>query len=402
MTCEEMMDLMQNSLDQELEADEERAMLAHLKECPDCTDLYARLKLLSDELAQLPKVKPAYSIVDAILPQLEAMPGWENAPDSAESGMAAASSLEATPEPGNVLPMRRKPGFISWKVFSGVVAAGLVLGMFIFNQNGGRSDKSAAEQEAGLLALSGTVAPEINLDVGENRVLMKMNEVHDDYSVQEEGAPESAQAPDEAPVPESLPAGGAGDDSSISTGSEEDSSVRDSGREVSVASPRDSADPGLGQQPASNEVDEAPPQIAQNLSPLDFTASGEGVSEQKGGAGEAEATSITGMPSEKRPTSDEAGALSTEEKPEIAPAITIKPLASPDGQYTASLTDYSVTITAHDGTVAFVSDVRMEPGDKLAFTGWEDDDVFAYTLTKADGQEKLYLISVVEKKEWTP
>lgn len=45
----------------------------HLLQCEDCKHMFERIQQLSDHLTQLPKVNPPYSIVDQIMPQLEAL-----------------------------------------------------------------------------------------------------------------------------------------------------------------------------------------------------------------------------------------------------------------------------------------------------------------------------------------
>lgn len=82
MNCEEVLIIMQKYVDQEHTHAEYAEMSDHLHRCPSCTAIFERLKRLSDELEQLPKVVPAYSIVDTILPKLERMnllyqPTWK-------------------------------------------------------------------------------------------------------------------------------------------------------------------------------------------------------------------------------------------------------------------------------------------------------------------------------------
>ncbi|MGO4274962.1 anti-sigma factor, partial [Paenibacillus sp. TAF58] len=70
MNCQEVMEFMQRQLDGDLDAKEEDELHAHLMHCLDCAQMFERLQRLSDELTQLPKVVPPYSLVDAIMPQL--------------------------------------------------------------------------------------------------------------------------------------------------------------------------------------------------------------------------------------------------------------------------------------------------------------------------------------------
>ncbi|KIL37922.1 hypothetical protein SD70_29875 [Gordoniibacillus kamchatkensis] len=70
MTCHEQVELMQRYLDHDLSDTEERELKEHLVQCAECSGLFDRLQRLDSELSQLPKVTPAYSLVDAIMPQL--------------------------------------------------------------------------------------------------------------------------------------------------------------------------------------------------------------------------------------------------------------------------------------------------------------------------------------------
>lgn len=69
MNCDEVMEAMQRDLDGDLTAEERRRMQIHLRHCPDCVPLYARLRRLSSKLENLPKVEPPCSLVDALLPR---------------------------------------------------------------------------------------------------------------------------------------------------------------------------------------------------------------------------------------------------------------------------------------------------------------------------------------------
>lgn len=123
MNCEEVMEYMQRYLDGDLSEQEKESMFAHLKSCVSCKEMFERLNRLSDELVSLPKVTPPFSIVDSILPQLDALDRKRNADDA---GSQAASSG------------RRASG--RWKLpgmFGAVAAAAcLIVAVTIGNSNG--------------------------------------------------------------------------------------------------------------------------------------------------------------------------------------------------------------------------------------------------------------------------
>jgi hypothetical protein len=145
MMCQEVIELMQRYLDQDLNEIEYKQMLSHLQDCPECTELFQRLVSLSEHLENLPKVTPAFSLVDALLPRLQHI---DMDPAAVDYGVAA---LSATDTAGQMEPLAAKKkdalavtrlsgwrsktrGWISARIVGGVVAAGLVFGFFIFDQ----------------------------------------------------------------------------------------------------------------------------------------------------------------------------------------------------------------------------------------------------------------------------
>lgn len=442
MKCEEMMDLMQSSLDHDLTAEEDLELQAHLAGCTECADLYVRLKLLNDELAQLPMVKPAYSIVDAIMPQLEALPLWDRDGSAEDPGTAAALSPDLKPDNGQALPLRRKGGLFSWKIFTGVAAAGIVLGMFVFNENNFMGGKKTASESTA---------------------------VRQDTDSRESGVPQSAGAMPRQEIMNNLPneqkekaaaaAGGAattvtptGDGSAMKLSGKPDAALTQTQpaskdainreqREVAIASP---ADNGVG---TANDQQDTPLLQQSN-------ASGGGAQEQQGQQSDAAADSLQPQglalaidPEQTKPSegglADEPTRFASNEdrnpeeesaradraplagqtipgdqgfvgkgiiaQPLSSSAIQatstgedpITPMTSADGAYTASIVEHGVSIMAKDGTRVFASSVIMQPGDKLTFKGWEEGYKFVYLLTTASGTETVYWISVAENKEWS-
>jgi len=143
MNCDEVMEYMQRHLDNDLSEKEQNAMFAHLESCFSCKEMFERLNRLSDELVSLPKVTPPYSIVDSILPRLEALDRERSRAGSAGSRGSAA---------GNAKGRWKFPGMF------GAVAAGacLIVAGTAGNMNGwfdrGQSNSAAlfsAESAAG-------------------------------------------------------------------------------------------------------------------------------------------------------------------------------------------------------------------------------------------------------------
>lgn len=96
MKCTEVTEWMHRYLDHDLSPEETVEMYRHIDNCPSCAEVFDRLTMLSEQLEQLPDIKPPFSLVDSILPQLERI----------DSGVKS-SSAEA-PEEGKVIPMTRK------------------------------------------------------------------------------------------------------------------------------------------------------------------------------------------------------------------------------------------------------------------------------------------------------
>nr|WP_268893707.1 zf-HC2 domain-containing protein [Paenibacillus puerhi] len=154
--CQEVIELMQRYLDRDLEETEYRRMLGHLQQCPDCSELFERLVHVSTELESLPKVMPPYSLVDAILPEIERMEagiggkeaGWLFPAQEEAAGQSAEQPDDLTSRTRS----RQKLGWrgqvrewISFPVLGGVVAAGLIFGFFAFQQDLAVKNKMAEE-----------------------------------------------------------------------------------------------------------------------------------------------------------------------------------------------------------------------------------------------------------------
>jgi len=166
MKCQEVMELMQRYIDGDLDQQETSLMMEHADRCSDCAAMLARLQKLSSELEQLPRVVPKFSIVDSILPELERL----HAAGAAIGTSEAAGDSVVTPSPSPVRSNR--PARQLFRKISGVVAAGVVVGLLLFTnpgewlQRGGSSNDAAmpspasapmAKQEASLFSASGAM-----------------------------------------------------------------------------------------------------------------------------------------------------------------------------------------------------------------------------------------------------
>lgn len=413
MKCEEMMNLMQQSLDQDLTAEEELDMLAHLKQCPGCSDLYVRLKLLHEELAQLPKVKPAYSIVDAILPQLEEIPLWNaDSAEGPETSAAAKENIIAMPPAAN---RTKRRGLISWKIFSGVAVAGIVIGLILSNPNSLHLNKTASESTAMDTRMG---APQAESALG--------------ASTADKGKQDSLLAgstnQELAVVPTSKGSAEASSSAAPSTPAaapEGSAEQKDTSGRVTMASSMDSSasvtdqfgamqkqqsvpeGQGQGQETAPGPADATPEQPLQNAEAADS------VPESLSG-GTPEAGYLPLAPVDKAaadgPASAEpqqGGGASMEDKDIrymgvtalTGPAV-LEPVNSPDGLYTASVTDGRVSISDKEGKAVFRSSILLGPELQVKLGEWTDAHTFSYTVRAVSGTETVYVISASLGKEW--
>ncbi|MHA6530396.1 anti-sigma factor family protein [Paenibacillus sp. BAC0078] len=129
MKCAEVMEWMHRYLDHDLSQDEIIEMFRHIDDCPSCADVFDRLTLLSQQLEQLPDVKPPFSLVDSILPQL----------DKLDQGVQEQGVTSV--EDSKVVPFTRKSthgkkfkgNSIAARTGIGAVAAAVILLIAIFN-----------------------------------------------------------------------------------------------------------------------------------------------------------------------------------------------------------------------------------------------------------------------------
>lgn len=134
MKCPEVVEWMHRYLDYDLNQEETADMFEHIAVCPECADTFRVLKLLSRELEDLPVVAPKYSLVDAIMPQLDALDRARKE-KSATVDNIPAEMTPMTPTPILQPKDRRRKfmGSTAGRTMIGVVAAGVILGVAILN-----------------------------------------------------------------------------------------------------------------------------------------------------------------------------------------------------------------------------------------------------------------------------
>ncbi|MNW25211.1 hypothetical protein D3C74_19490 [compost metagenome] len=130
MKCDDVMDWMQRYVDHDLGEDETVQMLKHIAECDDCAEKFEILRALSQELEQLPAVTPKFSLVDAIMPQLDAI---DEARKEQSSTLQEMKPMSAQQEPSGMKRSRPLPWWnrTGGRVTIGVAAAAAVLGIVV-------------------------------------------------------------------------------------------------------------------------------------------------------------------------------------------------------------------------------------------------------------------------------
>ncbi|OXM15564.1 anti-sigma factor family protein [Paenibacillus herberti] len=114
MTCQEVVDYMNRYLDGDLDEHERLLLMEHLNECPDDQELFERLKRLSSDLEELPKIVPPFSLVDSILPQLAEIDDLRDAKAASLEGVSLslneseeAAAEEESESPAEARSVRR-------------------------------------------------------------------------------------------------------------------------------------------------------------------------------------------------------------------------------------------------------------------------------------------------------
>ncbi len=384
MTCQEVMIDMQRQLDDDLDAFESEALSAHLAQCSDCRAMFERLQSLSAELENLPKVTPQYSLVDAILPQLEQIDLREANERAAASAPVAAPLDGMRQEPAR---RRRLRDRFSLRALSGVIAAGVVVGLFLVTydpqsagdmNDAGTAMESEADSSANMLmmdtAASNDASPE------DSTALRKMD-ANSAADANAEAEFDAGSAVREAPA-----AGDAAKDDLVHMNNATDQSGGAMSSEPVPASPPLSDGNG-------GMLQDAAPKAPQSSG----AAPGAGIAAPSGDSEE----SINTMQVE--PTADDGAAEEAAVPPQsgdnskmgIAAAVpeALAAAVSPDGAYRAIAADARVTVF-HAGTGEELFKSRELAGE-IRLAAWsEDSKTFEYEVVAPDGASERFRIDV--------
>ncbi|WP_458461507.1 zf-HC2 domain-containing protein [Paenibacillus sp.] len=157
MKCEEVVEWMHRYLDHDLGEAETAQMLQHVAKCPECAENFSLLRALSRELEELPQVSPKFSLVDAIMPQLDAIDEARREQSSTIQEMnpvpAAFENLQRSSERKT---KQKWLNSMAGRMSMGVAAAAVVLGFAIWGYEPEQIEnadsmlmRSGASQESG-------------------------------------------------------------------------------------------------------------------------------------------------------------------------------------------------------------------------------------------------------------
>ncbi|WP_088831438.1 zf-HC2 domain-containing protein [Paenibacillus tyrfis] len=445
MMCQEVIELMQRYLDRDLDETEYGRMLQHLQQCPDCTELFERLVNLSNELESLPKVTPPFSLVDAILPKLEQLEAAGAVPDTT---YAASDKIERETEALRAKtaadPADERPTWGSWRknvrewisfpVFGGVVAAGLVFGFFLFQH------QTKPDGDAGRLLLSMTDKKAENAAAGQATDAAKSQPaaqagVKADQSLPAGVSDKNAASEEHKPQTSSAGSGGADKKAPARSGSSDAADANQSQtavpRQQTSGEGNKTAEP---EQPIQEKLPKAPAERRDSIAvPSQQPASppeqekggssgdrgGQQTVAPKNGSGEqakgfnALGPSETSEEAATSESADTGGAEAMEQPPLEGSAqgsshmgIAAKPdpkpaaheLASSDGKYKASVREEKIVIFDKDGKELYASGYNWKGADRIELVEWSGDGKLTYRVNMAE-QSKTFVIDLKAKNE---
>ncbi|GAS83139.1 anti-sigma factor family protein [Paenibacillus amylolyticus] len=162
MKCEEVVEWMHRYLDHDLGEAETAQMLQHVAKCPECAENFSLLRALSRELEELPQVSPKFSLVDAIMPQLDAIDEARREQSSTIQEMnpvpAAFENLQRSSE-RKTKQKQKWLNSMAGRMSMGAAAAAVVLGFAIWGY-----EPEQIENADSMLLSSGATQESGNVD----------------------------------------------------------------------------------------------------------------------------------------------------------------------------------------------------------------------------------------------
>ncbi|CAH1196608.1 hypothetical protein PAECIP111892_02279 [Paenibacillus auburnensis] len=380
MKCTEVIEWMHRYLDHDLSPDETIEMYRHIDNCPSCAEVFNRLTLLSEQLEQLPDVKPPFSLVDSIMPQLEKIDLGVQAEDAAASEDTKVIPMTRKGTHGKTVKGTSRAASMAARTGIGAVAAAIILVIAIFNMP---DSMPAADVEQSLNQAADMA--------GSNETMSKMTTGNSDTATKENA--DNAAAPN-AQLSESA---GAGDSGTVDGGAAD--SAAPATIDAGPAAEATKAGPAVSEGPASAKRSTSVTRNSEQATPAprsDIKSGGGNMSAQDARIFNEEDTaadnSAPAQDVEQTPAAEEAGTMG------LLPMLKAQsPWTSPDGKYSAELAGqqlviYSVPSSGLQEERTAVTSLPLE-GTWVSGTWSEDSLQFTYVTLK-DGSEvsKVYTV----------
>ncbi|GGH28041.1 hypothetical protein GCM10008013_29830 [Paenibacillus segetis] len=125
---------MHRYVDHDLNEEESDLLFEHLRHCEDCAEKFELLNELSTQLEELPLVVPSFSLVDAILPKLEAIDRTRQEEGTTAEFISPVASVALESDTNHRVQRKetsRRGRFYRVGAL-GTVAAAAILGLFIY------------------------------------------------------------------------------------------------------------------------------------------------------------------------------------------------------------------------------------------------------------------------------
>lgn len=404
MKCEEVVEWMHRYLDHDLGDAETAQMLQHVAQCPECAENFSLLRALSRELEDLPQVTPKFSLVDAIMPQLDAIDEARREQSSTIQEMtpvpAAFENLQRSSERK---PKQKWLNSMVGRMSMGAAAAAVVLGVAIWGYEPEKVENaesmmlsSGSTQETGAVEqnpLSRDVendesfSPRSNSDplMDDTEKKSSMTEKTDPMTAPEENGPEQSPEPEVKDNQTSNQPG---------TTTETDNSTEARNTTPDASNSQKSPDQGQDTQPKDQDSSTAAvPPADENENESTETSDGR----------DSESYNTQGIAPEvemKEPTEDnqssgtDSGTAAPNGSKEfvtpdrgITSTMTSKEWSSPDGSYVVMLIDNQLSVyskSATDSDVLNLVEQRNLEGT-LKTAGWSSDSTSFNYETDKDG-----------------
>ncbi|KGP84984.1 MULTISPECIES: anti-sigma factor family protein [unclassified Paenibacillus] len=395
MKCEEVVEWMHRYLDHDLGEAETAQMLQHVAQCAECAENFSLLRALSRELEDLPQVTPRFSLVDAIMPQLDAIDEAKREQSSTIQEMSPVpAAFENLQRSSERKPKQKWLNSMAGRMSLGAAAAAVVLGIAIFgyqpekienaevmmstgsNQEGGNADQNPVSREINNDEPSAASSDSSSLIEDFNQPFVEDKKPPE--TAPEEDGSEKAQEPvtKENPTPKQPASGSETNKSTDTKGTPSSSDSADSTKSVNQ---QKNEDTGTATAPPAgsdgNGATEPETGDAQSFTSQDMPD----IKVEEPTESTTTPDSETGMDAaggNKGFAATDSGALSN---------TTPKEWKSPDGSYLVMLLDDQISIyskSANDPDVLNLVEQR-NVGGTLKSASWSTDStVFNYETDK--------------------